>query len=338
MISFKSRIRDMAKAIKYDFAAIGGATQDISFFTDAGILLDNRRDVLRQKLLAFEQGAKVGIDKFHYTYGGGAANAVVNLANFGFKTVCLAAVGDDAPGEGIRRNLKDRGVSLAGLQVRKKEDSGFSFILISPSGERIIFSQRGANANFSLGRKELAVLKQSRQAYIASLSGDWLPLLRRIFSLPGLEISWNPGAAQYAAGLEKLAPFIRQTKVFALNQDEAIELVISSKSRRPSRDFLDRTDNLLREIKSFGPQIVVITQGAKGVAAYDGQKIYRHAILKEKKRLDTTGVGDIFNSSFVAGLSLYDGDINRALALGLRNTASKIGHLGAQNGLIRINM
>ncbi len=326
----------MAKNYKYDFVAVGGATQDISFFTDAGIVLDNRHDILRQKLLAFEQGAKIGIDKFHYTYGGGAANAAVNLANFGFRTVCIAALGDDAPGQDIRRNLKGRGVSLAGLKLIKGQDSGFSFILISPGGERIIFSQRGANTHLRLASAELAVLGQARQAYIASLSGDWLAVLKKAFSVPGLEISWNPGAAQYAAGLKRLAPFIRRTKVFALNQDEATELVLSS---RPGlgRPWLNRVDNLLREIKSFGPQIALITMGAKGVAAYDGRKIYRHAILKEKKRLDTTGVGDIFNSSFVAGLALYNGNISQALNLGLKNTASKIGHLGAQNGLIRLN-
>lgn len=48
-----------------------------------------------------------------------------------------------------------------------------------------------------------------------------------------------------------------------------------------------------------------------------------------------TGVGDAFNSTFAAGLNLYQGDIKKSLHLAAKNTASKIAHFGAQNGLIK---
>jgi len=51
--------------MKYQIITIGGATRDITFFTKEGILIDNHRDVLRQKLLAFEYGAKIRVDRFH---------------------------------------------------------------------------------------------------------------------------------------------------------------------------------------------------------------------------------------------------------------------------------
>jgi len=40
--------------MKYDIITIGGATEDITFYTKEGVLIDNKKDVLRQKLLAFE--------------------------------------------------------------------------------------------------------------------------------------------------------------------------------------------------------------------------------------------------------------------------------------------
>ncbi|KKR32035.1 MAG: hypothetical protein UT64_C0044G0012 [Candidatus Falkowbacteria bacterium GW2011_GWF2_39_8] len=49
--------------MKYDFITIGGATEDMMIFTDEGILFDNKKDILRQKLLAFEYGAKIIADK-----------------------------------------------------------------------------------------------------------------------------------------------------------------------------------------------------------------------------------------------------------------------------------
>lgn len=323
--------------MKYDFVAIGGATRDISFFTDQGVLVDNKKDILRQKLIGFEYGAKIKVDKFHYSFGGGAANAAVCLANFGLRTAALTSIGGDESGREIIKNLKEHKVDTALVQTAKSENSGSSFILIAPSGERIIFGARGANTELALSSQSLKVLKKTAGIYLASLSGDWEKALANIFSIVnenGPKVYWNPGAKQYAKGLKKIAPYLAKTEVFALNKDEAIELVMGSKEygRRES-SFFKRTDNLLRAIKSFGPKIVVITLGGDGVAAYDGQKIYRRPILKEKKRVDTTGVGDVFNSSFAAGLSLFK-NIDQALSLALKNTASKIGHLGAQNGLL----
>lgn len=326
--------------MKYDFIMIGGATRDIAFFTDQGVLINNRQDVLRQKLLAFEYGAKLKVDKFYYAFGGGAANAAVCVANFNLRTACLAAVGADEGGRLIIKNLKGRGVETRFIETVKNEESGSSFILIAPSGERIIFGARGANKKLTITAADQKIIKQAKNIYIASLSGDWLSNLKKIFSSAGQngsKIIWNPGATQYVGGIKKIASFVKKTTVFALNKDEAIELVLSSeKHRQLSNAFLNKTENLLKIIKSFGPQIVIITLGAQGVAAYDGKKIYRQTVVKEKKRVDTTGVGDIFNSSFAAGLEIYRGNINSALRLGLKNTAAKIAHFGAQNGLLKL--
>jgi len=331
--------------MNYNFVTIGGATRDISFFTDQGVLINNSRDVLRQKLLAFEYGAKIKVDQFYYSYGGGAANAAVALANFGLPVACLTMVGADENGRLIVKNLKTQRVDTRLVEINQHEISGSSFILVAPGGERVIFGARGANRDLKINQAKLNILKKTKNIYLASLSGNWENNLRQIFSLvkktgvkkTGPQVFWNPGATQYSGGLKKIAPYLKKTKVFALNQDEAIELVSSSTARRRlSNKFLNKTENLIKIIKSFGPEIVLITLGHQGVMAYDGQRIYRRPVIKEKKRIDTTGVGDIFNSSFAAGLELYRGDIERALILGLKNTATKIAHLGAQNGLIKL--
>jgi len=321
----------------FDFIAIGGATRDISFFTNSGVLFDNPKDILRQKLLAFEYGAKIRVDRFYYTYGGGAANVAVNLSNFGFKSACLATIGNDENGRAIIKNLKARGVNTKLVKTLVKEDSGFSFVLIS-GGERIIFTERGANAKLVISQSDLAEIKKAKNVYISSLSGNWLDVLKKVFTettKSGAKVFWNPSEAQYASGLKKLAPFLKKTFVFVVNKDEATELaIISAGKKKLSREFLDDEKNLLKIIKDFGPRIVMVTSGSAGAHAYDGQNFYHQPSLKEKKRLDTTGVGDIFNSTFVAGLELYKGDIKKALYLGAKNTAAKIANLGAQSGLI----
>lgn len=335
MIKYNRQLKNM-----YDFITIGGATRDVSFFTDQGILLDNRHNILQQKVLAFASGAKIKVDKFYYSYGGGAANAAVCLANLGLRAACLAPVGCDRDGELIAKNLREHGVGIDLLETVRGEESSSSFILIVPDGERIIFVQRGANTKMKISQSCLAALKKVSNVYIASLAGDWQNNLCRIFSAIGHNshhIFWNPGMTQYLGGVKPIAGFLKKVTVLSSNKDEALQLVLATPEyKRLGDKFLNREENLLKILHDLGPQIVVLTLGKNGVMVYDGKKIYRRAILRSKKQVDTTGMGDVFNSSFAAGLTLYRGNIERALDLSLKNAAAKVAHLGAQNGLLRL--
>ncbi len=106
--------------------------------------------------------------------------------------------------------------------------------------------------------------------------------------------------------------------------------------KNTDKNVLKDTESLIKIVHSFGPKIVVITMGSAGTIAFDGQKVYKRDIVKEEKRVDTTGVGDIFNSSFAAAWTLFKGDIDKALYLSSQNAAAKVAHIGAQNSLIKI--
>lgn len=321
------------KHMHYDFITIGGATRDIAFFTKEGVLIDNKQDLLRQKLLAFEYGAKIRIDKFINLFGGGATNAAVNLAGLGFKTAALCEVGNDENGREIIKNIKNKQVDTALIQVTKKADSGSSFILITNSGERVIFTTRGANDFLDLNAKRVKNIRQAKNIYIASLSGHWLKDLRIIFKEATGNIFWNPGEKQYSSGLKVLALFLKKTYCLMLNRDEALELVLSDpNTKKNNKNF--KTEYLLKTIKSYGPKIVAITDGNQGADFYDGQAFYHQDVVKEKKHLDTTGIGDVYNSTLAAGLLFFKGDILKAAKIASLNAAHKISFLGAQQGLL----
>ncbi|MDD5031979.1 MAG: PfkB family carbohydrate kinase [Patescibacteria group bacterium] len=325
----------ISNGARYDVITIGGATEDITFYTREGILIDNKKDILRQKLLAFEYGAKMKIDKSYSTFGGGAANMAVNLAGLGFRVASLIAIGDDERGKRVLANLKKRGVDTKLVQKIKGIETGFSFVLINP--EKIVFSDRAANSELGIRNKELRSLRNAKWVSITSLSGKWEKVLNKVFSVKGLKVAWNPGHVQLDSGVKNLKKFIAKTAIFFVNKDEAIELIVSDpKYKKKSHEFLNNPKELLKVLKSWGPKIVVITRGKDGADAYDGQKFYHQNIIKEKKRVDTTGVGDAFNSSFIAGLEFYKGDIAKAMYLGIRATASVIAKQGAQNGLLTI--
>jgi sugar/nucleoside kinase (ribokinase family) len=323
--------------MKYDFITIGGATRDIAFFTDAGVLIDSQDNPFKihQKLLAFEYGSKIRIDKFINLFGGGAANAAVNLSGLGFKTAALMEVGDDENGRAIIKNIKDHGVIPNLINVNKKADSGSSFILITDSGERVIFTTRGVNDFLSFDKSRMAAIKKSENIYIASLTGNWVKDLRQIFDSGHKKIFWNPGSKQFSVGLKGLAPFLKNTYCLMINREEALALILSDNANlKNSQLFTSDINNILQIIKSYGPEIVVITDGGNGATFYDGVNFYHQKIIKEKKHVDTTGIGDVYNSTFAAGLLFYKGDIAKAAKLASKNAANKIAYLGAQNGLL----
>jgi len=318
--------------MKYDFITIGGATEDITFYTSEGVLISNKKDLTRQKLLAFEYDAKIKIDKSFSGFGGGAANAAVACSRLGFKSACLCAVGDDLRGEDILDNFKKQGVATALAQKITGAETGFSFLLVGPANEHICFSNRAANNELRITNHELRIIKNAGWIYLTSLSGNWQAALVKIFSVHGPKIAWNPGHRQIIRGVKALGRYFKKTGCLIVNKDEAIELALSFKKNRTG---LNQIKNLLVALASLGPRIVVITNGRHGADAIGENKIYHQPIVKEKKRLDTTGVGDAFGSSFVAGLELYHNDIKRALFLAAKNSAAEISRQGAQQGLLR---
>lgn len=326
--------------MKYDLVTIGGAVEDITFYTPEARIIDNQQEVLTQKLLAVEYGAKIRVSAVKSTFGGGAANVAVAATWMGLKTACVCAVGDDERGKRILKNLRDNGVSAAFAQEYRGEMSTFSFVLIGPGNEHTIFSHDGAKNRLQVSKSDLERI-ETEQIHLTSLSGKWRDVLKNVFALADrYRVSWNPGHVQLTEGAPLVRRYLKRTDVIILNKDEAAELVASDVKvmggKRESADFLNSERNLLEAIHAYGPRIVVITNGKAGADAYDGRRLYHCDIISDKRRADTTGIGDAFGAGFICGLRLYGGNIDRALRLGMRNAGSVVTKHGAQNGLIKL--
>ncbi len=320
--------------MKFNFITIGGTTEDITFYTNEAIMIDNKDNILSQKLMAFEYGAKLKIDKAYSTFGGGASNAAVCLSRLGFKVAAMVAIGDDNRGKDIIANFKKYKVNRSLIQKIPNSQTGFTFFIVGRDKEHVGFSNRAANQKLCINNKELKKINNSQWIYMTSLSGNWRSVLGQVFK-SSAKIAWNPGHIQLHAGFKAIGKYLKKTYMLTVNKDEAIELIVTNpKYRNKDNRFLNNVKNLLRVIYEYGPKIVVITNGKYGADAYDGDKFYHQNIIKEKKRLDTTGVGDAFGSTFCAGLEIFKGDIAKAMELSAKNTASVIAKQGAQNGLI----
>lgn len=321
----------------YDLITIGGATRDIMFYTDESRLISTPEDLCRQKLIGFEYGAKILPTSVHFTSGGGGNNTAVSFRRLGLKTATFLRVGMDRDAEELVALLHEERVDTRFIERDSRHPTGFTFMAIdNKTGEHVAFLCRGANDHMLMSQAELR-RTSTRWFYLSSISApSWPKTVRNLTGYlaarPRVKLGWNPGQLQLQAGRKKLQPLLRRASAFIVNLDEATELVISD---RGGKQYVEQNPwSLAKTIQQWGPAIVAITNGEQGAYVFDGQKRYREKAVGVKA-LDTTGAGDAFGSTFVAGLLLFQGDIRRALRLALINSGSVVSQLGPQAGLLR---
>jgi len=320
--------------LKNKITTIGGATRDIMFYTDDMVIIDNKADLLRQKLIGFEYGAKIYSNDVHFVFGGGGMNAAISLVSLGIKTQAILSVGDDLVGQEIISYLKSKKISTNLIQVQKNIKTGTSSIInVGKFKEHVIFAYRGANNKIELDKKIVSKIN-TPWVYLTSLSGNFKSGLNILFEhveKKNINLAWNPGTNQLKMGLNGLAKYMKYTAVFDVNRDEALELVMSVEGKKTK----DNIRTLLKYLHHYGQKLTVITDGAKGAYIYDGHKVYFRKAFK-KKGINTTGAGDSFGSGLVAGLIKYNWDLEKSLKLGILNSNSVIMKIGAQEGLLTV--
>lgn len=315
-----------------DVLTIGGATLDLMMYTKDCVVLPNpnKKDLTRQKLIAFEYGAKITSDSVHHTYGGGATNTAVNFAGLGLRSAVLCQLGADTTAYDLIRHLDKHNVETNHIAFEKNGHTGFSVIVnVGTHNEHVIFMYRGANHVMKITKAALNRIK-APWMYVTSLNGPHakknLETIFQVQKQQACNLAWNPGNEQLQLGYRGLKKYFKHVSVLILNKDEAIELCMSAGSKTTS------IGKLLQTIHSWGPDIVAITNGAKGAHVYDRHKQYQTKALKVKG-INTTGAGDAFGSTFVAGLIKTDFDIEHSLAAAIVNSNYVIQEIGAQAGL-----
>jgi len=316
---------------KYDVITFGSLTQDIMFYTDDAVLIKNPKDLLRQELIAFEYGAKIRSEQVSFAFGGGGSNTAVSFSMMGLKVAVVGRTGQDRFGDEYFRNFTNHKVDTSLIERDSNKGSGFSFIInYGDFNEHVIFSYRGANNNFDATNSKFKI-RNSKWYYVAALSQNNLSknldYIFKIAEAKKIKIAWNPGVSELKRGYSWLKKYLKNTHTFIVNKDEAIEICASAKVKTTS------INKLLKTLYKYGPEIVAISHGHLGAYLYDGEKVYYHKALKVKS-VNTTGAGDAFASSIVAGLIIFKGDLEKSLKLAIIRSNFVIKKIGAQVGLL----
>jgi len=308
----------------FDIVAFGSASRDL-FLKSKDFKTLKNKNFTTGECVCFNLGSKIYLDDLFFATGGGGTNTAVTFAMQGFKTAYVGMVGKDTGGRAIKEELNELGVK--GFVVEDKIlKTAYSIILSVSQKERTILVYQGACHKLQSKNIPFAQLK-SKWFYISGLSGESAKTLMPVINFAKknkIKVAMNPGAAQFALGLNGLRKIFDAVDVLLLNQEEGAQ--ITGIDFRKEKEIFKKLDDYVKGI-------VIMTKGRGGVVVSDGNYLYSAGTFKENKYIDRTGAGDAFGSGFVSGL-MRTGKIEEAIRLGTANGTAVVEELGAKNGLL----
>jgi sugar/nucleoside kinase (ribokinase family) len=303
---------------EFDIISVGDATLDIFIrVTEASIMCSEDRSTC---LLCFNYADKIPIERLDRSVAGNAANNAVGSARLGMKTAFYSIVGDDETGQAVIETMKKEKVSLKYLRVDKGKLSNYSVVL-NYRAERTILTHSEPRTYKPMH------FGPAGWVYFTAIGKNHDKLLQDIVDhvrRTETRLAFNPGSYQLRQGLDKLLPTLKETSILFLNKEEGGMLVGKQLGM----------DALLRALKETGPEIVVVTDGPRGANAFDGHKMWSIGVFPVKV-VEMTGAGDSFATAFIAALH-YNLPLTEALRWGSANSASVVGEIGPQAGLLNL--
>jgi sulfofructose kinase len=223
--------------------------------------------------------------------GGPAATAAVTLARLGVETAFAGAVGDDEVGAAVVAGLEREGVDVSGVAVIEGARSPQSAILVG-GGERAIVAFPGTLPPLALTERARELCSAAEWVHVDHIGYAAAPGGVRL-SIDG----GNPIDGLDRKGLALYGP-----------TEEAL------------RDQFGTAERALEA----GAELVVVTRGERGSAAYTRDGDVVEAAATPVAPVSTLGAGDVFHGALLAGLvrGLPLGDAlelaNRCAALSCR--------------------
>lgn len=312
-----------------DVITIGSALQDIFLEVAEGRKISDSTDVAHRKFLGFALDSKIPAEELHRHLGGGGLNSAVVFKKLGLNPVPASKIGSDSWGQGILSRLRDLDIDTSSMLQDSEEPTGLSILLHDVGeNEHLSFNYKGASNNLEVSNRQLPV---SKWLYVSSLTGEnWQDDMRAVTELSrDMSVAWNPGSAQIKS-IDSLDEMLQNTEVLLLNLEEAGELL-----RSKGLQLSDDRRETLQMLADLGPRIVVVTEGVGGANVFADNTWLRAPIVQFDVK-DTTGTGDTFGSTFVAGL-IMEKDFSESLKMALTNSGAVTRSWGAQQGLMSLN-
>lgn len=311
----------------------GSTGKDVFFPTNEGKIIETPEDLLSQKKIAFELGAKVKVGERRESLGGCAANVAVGMARLGVESLCASSVGDDEIGVWAKKELQENNVKTDLITINEGRKSDFSAIVVDEAtADRVIFTNYTSSGESKLDGQKTS---EAGWFFISDIHGKWEDYIEEIFEKAKNEnkkVAFNPREAGIREDAPEVIEAIGLCEIVFVNKDEAIEIVTNMHVDADPENIKDEKF-LIEKLKSLEPKVVVLTDGTRGAWASDGERFF-HAEALKVNAVDSTGAGDSFTSAFLAAY-MKSKSLRECLQWGIANSASEVQCYGAIEGLLK---
>jgi ribokinase len=262
-------------------------------------------------------GRDAYIKKVSAGLGGAVLNSAIVLDRLGLPAAMLSCVGNDLWAARVFELLQQTGINLSYVQEIKQEGTGLIFLVVTPDGERTMYSYRGANVLFGPQHLDAEVFKQAGILHISGYS---------IMVSPQREAVWR--ALELAHQNKMLVSLDTGLEPALLNPDELrrliekVDICVTGLKETGQLYGIHETEKAADHLLSLGIKLAAVKLGKDGsYLRSEKERFFCPAFHVDV--VDTTGAGD----SYTAGL-LYGWDSNLSLAASAV-LASALGALAA---------
>jgi ribokinase len=310
---------------RYDFVAIGDLVVDAFIQlskddADVSVDLDTGRQTLHMPF-----GQKLPYDDVVVVNAvGNSPNAAVSAHRLGLKTALISSLGHDRNGKDCLDTLRQEGVDTTYVKVHEGKATNYHYVL-----------RYGAERTILIKHEKFPYVLPSfalppRFIYFSSIGEHGVPHHHEVASYvkanPETKLVFQPGSFQIKIGYEELKDLYEVTEIFFCNKEEAQEILKTTEQHIPT---------LIRQLRTMGPKLPVITDGPHGAYVVDAEDRAWHMPMYPDPAtpVDRTGAGDAFASTFTSAIALGLSPAE-ALSWGPINSMSVVQEIGAQKGLL----
>ena len=274
---------------------IGNAIVDVICKVDEDFLAKNNLTKSTMKLVDEAEFKKLLSNlKIKETVAGGSvANSIVGLSQLGNDVGFIGKVNEDNLGNKYEEDLKKEKVKYFYSKKKEESPTGTCLILITPDSERTMCTFLGTAGKINENDIKESDIQNSKITFLEGYL-------------------WDKGEPKKAfdkaiKNSNKVAMSLSDLFCVERHKDEFLELV----KNKIDITFANEQEILtlinaksFEEVITFAKQIkkhIVITRGANGSMAINGEKIFECPAKSNLKITDLTGAGDLFAAGYLHG-------------------------------------
>ena len=275
---------------------IGNAIVDVICKVDDDFIIQNNLTKSTMKLIFNENEFKNLIKnlKVEKTVSGGSvANSIVGISQLGEKVGFIGKISDDNFGNSYEDGLKKENVEY--LYSKKKEElpTGTCLILVTPDSERTMCTFLGTAGKINEDDVITDVIKKSEMIFLEGYLWDEGEPKK------AFDKAIN-NANKVAMSLSDLFCVDRHKPHFLNLVKNKLDITFANEQEITSLIKAKNFDEVINFAKQLN-KLVVVTRGAKGAIAVNGDEVVECNIKKGLKIVDLTGAGDLFAAGFLFG-------------------------------------